>query len=117
VPGETTVAPDIVLPRPATLTGVAIGPGGQKVAGVVVHIAGESVGANRKVTTDRNGRFAFDRLAPGRYSLFATPAQPSLDDVQSMGRAMMQNVFGDKSENWIELGPGDTREFNVGVNR
>ena len=62
---EVEVEP-IVVPRPARLYGVALDPAGQVVRRGTVSLGGTE---GRRVRTDAEGRYAFERLAPGEYVL------------------------------------------------
>ena len=54
------------------LTGVTLDPSGAIVPGVVVHLYKEGGGEKKSATSDKNGRFGFPLLPPGRYQLQAS---------------------------------------------
>jgi len=54
------------------LTGVALDPTGTVLTGVVVRLANQDTGAIQSATSDRDGRFSFLLLPPGRYELKAS---------------------------------------------
>jgi hypothetical protein len=54
------------------VTGVAMDPSGAILPGVVVHLAKESGGERKSVTSDETGMFGFLLLPPGRYELQAS---------------------------------------------
>jgi Carboxypeptidase regulatory-like domain/TonB dependent receptor len=53
------------------LAGVALDPSGAVLTGVVVRLANQGTGATQYATSDKDGRFNFLLLAPGRYDLQA----------------------------------------------
>ena len=77
--GERTQLDPIVLPRPATVTGSVIGVGGQLLVGVRVMLGGgDSRQTSLETATDGAGRYRFDRLEPGAYTIrcFSPDANP-----------------------------------------
>jgi hypothetical protein len=54
------------------LTGVALDPTGGVLTGVVVRLVKQSTGAIQSATSDKDGRFNFLQLPPGRYELQAS---------------------------------------------
>ena len=54
------------------MTGVALDPTGTVLTGVVVRLANQDTGAIQSVTSDKDGRFSFLMLPPGRYELQAS---------------------------------------------
>ena len=63
------------------LTGVALDPTRSRLTGVVVRLANQDTGAIQSATSDKDGRFNFFLLRPGRYELEAsntgsTPSSP-----------------------------------------
>jgi hypothetical protein len=59
-------------PSTGALTGVAIDPTGAVLTGVVVRLANQGTGAIQSATSDKDGRFNFLLLPPGRYELQAS---------------------------------------------
>jgi hypothetical protein len=53
------------------LTGVTVDPSEAVVGGVTVHLSNEVMGTTASSISDKEGRFAFTQLAPGRYELKA----------------------------------------------
>ena len=54
------------------LTGVALDPTGAVLTGVVIRLANQDNGAIQSATSDKDGRFSFLLLPPGRYELQAS---------------------------------------------
>ncbi len=71
---EPTASMEVVVSRSAgRVTGKVLGAGDQPAAGVVVALVPDSGRESmaRTATTDRDGVYQLDRVAPGRYKLFA----------------------------------------------
>ena len=70
IAGQVTETEDFVLPRSATVLGAVIDANGQAVIGAKLSIGGgDSNMTSRETVTDGKGRYRFDRLEPGPYSL------------------------------------------------
>ncbi|HEY7547830.1 MAG TPA: carboxypeptidase-like regulatory domain-containing protein, partial [Blastocatellia bacterium] len=63
------IASTAVSSQSASITGTVKDPAGAVIQGAQVALRNEATGESRTATTDDQGRFKFDRLAPGRYTL------------------------------------------------
>lgn len=63
------VASTAVFSQAASITGTVKDPVGAVIQGAQVSLRNETTGETRTATTDDQGRFKFDRLAPGRYTM------------------------------------------------
>jgi hypothetical protein len=63
------IASTAVFSQAASITGTVKDPAGAVIQGAQVSLRGEATGETRAAVTDDQGRFKFDRLSPGRYTL------------------------------------------------
>ncbi|MEW6207413.1 MAG: carboxypeptidase regulatory-like domain-containing protein [Acidobacteriota bacterium] len=63
------VASTAVFSQAASITGTVKDPAGAVIQGAQVSLRNEATGETRAATTDDQGRFKFERLSPGRYTL------------------------------------------------
>src|SRR5215470_65096 len=61
-------------PSTGALTGVTLDPAGRALPDVIVRLTSQDSNTTRSVTSDKEGRFSFLLLAPGRYGIEATRA-------------------------------------------
>ncbi len=61
-----------VFSQAASITGTVKDPAGAVITGAQVSLRNDGTGETRTVTTDDQGRFKFDRLAPGRYTIISS---------------------------------------------
>jgi hypothetical protein len=78
----------MVFSQAGAISGTVKDPAGAVIAGAQVQIRNEATGETRSVTTDDQGRFRIDKLAPGRYKLTFSSAgfKPAERTVQVEGR-------------------------------
>ncbi|MHC5209222.1 MAG: carboxypeptidase regulatory-like domain-containing protein [Planctomycetota bacterium] len=103
---ETEVAP-VVLERGASITGIALTPGGQPLTGVTVYLAGfAGSSGGGETTSDGQGRFTFTRLKPGEYHLTCFGRNPSLG-------TMLSGTIGDNKPTPFTLLRAQNLTMNV----
>lgn len=80
----TAVAPPST-PHSASIRGVIYGHDEGRLAGVGVELRCECLAAPLQQTTDAGGRYQFDGLAPGRYTIAATIAGTPTENIAELG--------------------------------
>jgi len=113
--GEEIELASVVLDRSAVLKGFVLDSTGQSLKGVTVTLGGGKNHATRQVVSDAEGRFRFERLAPGGYQVHAyAPNAGPMDVLFSTISRITKDADGNPSIPIdIELGPGEEREFSV----
>lgn len=115
VPGEETELSPVILDRPAILSGVVSDNSGQILKGVTVTLGGGNNRATRQVVSDGEGRYRFERLAPGDYQVHAyaptiSPIGVLLSNIHRIQRDPEGKPLIPTD---ITLQAGEEREYNV----
>jgi protocatechuate 3,4-dioxygenase beta subunit len=113
--GDAVELPTVVLDRAAVLKGVVLGATGQTLKGVTVTLGGGKNRATRQVVSDGEGRFRFERLAPGGYQVHAYALTAAPIDVLFSSIARLKRDADGKPviPVDVELAAGEEREFSV----
>lgn len=113
--GERRELAPVVLDRPAVLTGAVIDASGQLLKGVTVTLGGGKNRATRQVVSDGEGRYRFERLAPGGYQVHAYAPDSGPMDVlfSSISRLKRDPEGNPVLPSDVELAPGEEREYTI----
>jgi len=105
----------IVLDRPATLQGVVTDSGGTVLKGITVTLGGGVNRATRQAVSNGQGRYRFERLAPGDYQVHAyTPNSSPISVLVSNIHRIQRDAEGKPMIPVdVSLLAGEEREYRV----
>jgi len=115
IEGRDVELETIVLDRPATLQGVVTDSNGTVLKGITVTIGGGANRSTRQAVSNGQGRYRFDRLAPGDYQVHAYTPNSSPVSVLLAGIHRIQRDAEGKPMVVVDvsLNAGEEREYRV----
>lgn len=103
----------LTLRAGARVEGVVFGPDGKPAARRAVRLASDFGAPAREATSDQGGAFAFERLAPGRWTILSFPGDEELRE-HRLGEPGSVSAFEHLAQRTLALRDGVTEHVELG---